>query len=72
MHAFFDCASLYQDDELSKTLDHIVGYKVLTAQEGAEGGGVNIRNIRQEIYNEMCSGGPISRRHPYAQRSKVV
>ena len=31
---FFDCTSMYLDDELRKTLERIIGYCVLTAQEG--------------------------------------
>ena len=37
MRGFFDCTSLYLDGELRKTMGHIVGYFVLTAQEGTEG-----------------------------------
>ena len=72
MHTFFDCTSLYQDDELRKTLEHIVGYKVLTSQEGTEGGIASIRNLRQGLYKKICSGDPISCRLPYAKSSKMV
>ena len=72
MRGFFDCTSLYLDDELRKTLEHIVGYCVLAAQEGAEGGSANIRNIRQGIYKKIRPGDPISCRLPYAKSSKMV
>ena len=34
MRGFFDFTALYLDDELRKTLEHLIGFKVLTAQEG--------------------------------------
>ena len=72
MHTFFDCASLYRDDELRKTLEHIVRYKVLTAQEGTEGGSANASNLRHDRYKKIFPGGPISRRLPYAESSKLA
>ena len=72
MCSFFDCASLYHDDERRKKLWRIVGYKVLTAQEGVEGGGAKVRNLRQGIYRRICSGAPIPPRPSYAKSSKMV
>ena len=71
-HAFFHCAPIYREGELRKTLEHIVGYNALTAQEGIEGGGANVRNPRHVLYNEISPGGPISRRRSYAKSSKIV
>ena len=67
-----DCVSLYRGGELRKTMDHISGYKVLDAQEGASGGRANVSNLRQDLYDEICHGGPISRTLPYAKSSKPV
>ena len=50
---FFDCASLYLDDELRKTLEHLIPFKILTAQEGTEGGSAIIRNLRQYLYRKI-------------------
>ena len=65
-HGFFDCTSLYLDGELMQTIGHIVGYFVLTAHEGEEGGSTNLRNPRQDLYKKISPGDPISRRLPYA------
>ena len=72
MRTFFDCAALYRHDEVRGTLEHIVGYKVLTAQEGAEGGSDDVNNLRHGLYKKICSGGQISRRLPYAKSGKMV
>ena len=71
-HGFFDCTALYLDDELRKTLEHLIPFKILTAQEGAEGGSAIIRNPRQDLYKKICPSGPISRRLPYAKSTKIV
>ena len=52
-HGFFDCAALYLDDELRKTLEHLIPFKILTAQEGTEGGSAIIRNLRQYLYRKI-------------------
>ena len=74
MRGFFDCTSLYLDDEVRNTLEHIVGYCVLTSLEGADGGSTNLRNPRQDSRKKIFAGGggPISRRLPYAKTSKMV
>ena len=48
--SFFDCTSLYLEDDLGKTIDHIIGYSVLTEKEGAEDWGTNLRNPRRGLY----------------------
>ena len=53
-------------------MEHIIGYRLLTAQEGTEGGCANLRNLRQDLYKKICSADPISRRLPYAKSSKMV
>ena len=45
MNGFFDFKALYIDDELVKTLEHLIGAKVPTSQEGAEGGSSDLRNL---------------------------
>ena len=72
MHGFFDCASLYMDDELRKTLGNIVGFCVNTAHVATEGGTTNIRHIRQDLYKKLCSADPISIRPPYARTTKML
>ena len=34
MHGFFDCTALYLDDEIRETLEHLIGFEVITSQEG--------------------------------------
>ena len=53
MRGFFDCTSLYMDDELRKTLGNSVGFCVNTAQEATEGGAGNLRNLRQDLYKKL-------------------
>ena len=72
MHGFFDCTSLYMDDELRKTLENSVGFCVNTAQEATEGGTGNIRNLRQDLYKKLCSSDPISCRPPYERATKML
>ena len=59
-------------DELRKTIEHIVGRRVLPAQEGTEGGSSNVRNLRQDLYKKICSGDPIARRLPRAKSSRMA
>ena len=51
-----------------KTLEHIVGFRVLTAQEGTEGGSANIRNIRQDLYKKIA----LATRYPVDSRTLKV
>ena len=72
MRGFCDCTSLYMVDELRKTLEHNVWYCGCTAQEAAEGGAGNIRNIRQDLYKKLCSADHISCRPPYARATEML
>ena len=71
-NVFLDCAPLYLDDELRKTMGNLIPFKILTAHDGAEGGIAQLRNPRQDIYKEICPADPKSSRPPYAKSGKVV
>ena len=71
-HGFFDCAALYQDDEMRKYVDLLSPFCVWTAQEGTEGGSEKIKHLRQDLYKKFCSGDPMAARLPYAIATKQV
>ena len=49
---FLDCTALYLEDELRKTIDRLIPFKILAAQEGTEGGSAIIRNLRHDLYEK--------------------
>ena len=74
---FFDCGALYFDDELRKTSDHLIPFKILIAQEGAEGGSASIRNLRHDLYKDMISRPdiappPIREEHQDGRRQRYA
>ena len=71
-HGFFDCAALYQDDEMRIYVDLLSPFCVWAAQGGTEGGSEKIKNLRRDLYRKFCSGDPMAARPPYAIATKQV
>ena len=71
-HGFFDCAAMYQDDEMRQYVDLLAPFCVWTAQEGTDGGSEKIKNIRRDLYKKFCPCDPMAARLPYAIATKQV
>ena len=67
-HKYFDPNVFYQDDELRKTIETLVGGIIYTGQERPSGGR---QSLREDLLKKFATGEGISGRLPYGMVTKL-